>query len=179
MPFKDVMNIMLPQQDGKLPHVTGNYGDIRANGKIHFAIDSNYQGGQTGINMNNPTIHAPINGTVTFVGGQYGTIKIRDANGNSHEILHTNSQNVAKGQSVNAGDPIGSMGGTGPKGANEYQQHVHYQMKGPKGNPIDPKDWWDNDGRSSARADWQNLYLGILQSIKQARDNISNRNAKK
>ncbi|WP_232287963.1 M23 family metallopeptidase [Verminephrobacter eiseniae] len=94
--------------------------------------------------MTNPTVYSPIGGTVTFVGGRYGTIRIRDAGGNSHEILHTYSQYVTVGDAVKAGDAIGTMGGRGPKGASEFRQHVHYQMKDPQGRQINPQDWWDN-----------------------------------
>ncbi|WP_233341837.1 M23 family metallopeptidase, partial [Xylella fastidiosa] len=138
------MNRVLPPQDGTTPHITGNYREIRPDKPPHGGIDFNYQGGQTGINLTHPTIHSPISGTVTFVGGRYSTIKIRDADGNSHEILHTESQQVTVGQQVNAGDPIGTMGGRGPKGINEFAQHVHYQIKDPKERVINPRDWWDN-----------------------------------
>lgn len=111
MNFNDVMNRMLPPQDGTPPHVTGNYRETRPGKPPHGGIDFNYQGGQTGINLTHPTIYSPISGTVTFVGGQFATIKIRDADGNSHEILHTHSQAVTVGQQINAGDPIGTMWG--------------------------------------------------------------------
>ncbi|MCD8455313.1 calcium-binding protein [Xylella taiwanensis] len=140
------MNRMLPPQDGTPPHVTGNYRETRPGKPPHGGIDFNYQGGQTGINLTHPTIYSPISGTVTFVGGQFATIKIRDADGNSHEILHTHSQAVTVGQQINAGDPIGTMGGRGPNGINEFAQHVHYQMKDPQGRRINPQDWWDNGG---------------------------------
>lgn len=81
MPFNDAMNTMLPTQNGTAPHVTGNYGENRGSSGPHGRTDFNYQGGQSGVNLTNPTINSPISGTVTFVGGQYGTIKIRDADG--------------------------------------------------------------------------------------------------
>ncbi|KAB7604199.1 M23 family metallopeptidase, partial [Verminephrobacter sp. Larva24] len=144
MPFNDAMNTMLPTQNGTAPHVTGNYGENRGSSSPHGGVDFNYQGGQSGINLTNPTVYSPIGGTVTFVGGRYGTIRIRDAGGNSHEILHTYSQYVTVGDAVKVGDAIGTMGGRGPKGANEFRQHVHYQMKDPQGRQINPQDWWDN-----------------------------------
>lgn len=134
------MQTMLPTQNGTSPHVTGNYGENRSNGP-HGGTDFNYQGGQTGINMTHPTVYSPIDGTVTFSGGKYGTIKIKDAQGNSHEILHTDSQSVQPGQKVKAGDPIGTMGGRGPKGASQYPQHIHYQIKDPQGRRLNPQDW--------------------------------------
>ena len=74
--------------------------------------------------------------------GSYGTVKIRDDQGNLHEILHLDSRSVRVTDPptrVEAGDPIGTMGGRGPDGANDYAQHVHYQMRDPEGRIIDPE----------------------------------------
>ena len=143
MPFNDAMHIMLPTSNGRTPHVTGNYGENRGSNGPHGGTDFNYRGGQTGVNLTNPMVYSPIAGTVTFVGGQFGTIKIRDANGNSHEILHTNTQRVRVGDVLNEGDAIGTMSGRGPNGSNQYPLHVHYQLKDPQGQRINPQDWWD------------------------------------
>ncbi|WP_206098342.1 hypothetical protein, partial [Pseudomonas viridiflava] len=88
MSFAGVMLRVLPPVNGVQPHITGHYGEQRASGP-HGGTDFNYVGGQSGINLQNPKVYAPIAGTVTFVGGSYGSIKIKDADGNSHEILHT------------------------------------------------------------------------------------------
>lgn len=141
MPYQDVMNVILPKQGNHSAHITGHYGEHRAKGP-HGGSDFNYEGGQAGLNLTHPEVHSPIAGEVTFVGGQYGTIKIRDAEGNSHEILHTQSQSVKVGQHVQVGDPIGHMGGRGPDGATQYAQHVHYQMKDAHGRPINPETFW-------------------------------------
>jgi len=144
--FQQTMERMLPGQGGTDPHITGHYGEHRGSRGAHGGTDFNYEGGQAGLNKQHPTVHAPIAGTVTFSGGQYGTVKILDAQGNSHEILHLDSRSVRQGQTVNAGDPIGTMGGRGPEGPNQYAQHVHYQIKGPNGATISPETWW-NQGR--------------------------------
>lgn len=141
MPYQDVMNVILPRQGQHSAHITGHYGEHRAKGP-HGGSDFNYEGGQTGVNLIHPPVHSPIAGEVTFVGGQYGTVKIRDAEGNSHEILHTQSQSVKVGQHVTAGDEIGRMGGRGPDGATQYAQHVHYQMKDAHGHPVNPETFW-------------------------------------
>ena len=148
MPYQDVMNVILPHQGQKSAHVTGHYGEVRAKGP-HGGSDFNYEGGQAGVNLDHPTIHSPIAGEVTFVGGQYGTIKIRDAEGNSHEILHTQSQSVKVGQHVEAGSEIGHMGGRGPNGAAQYAQHVHYQMKDAQGHPVNPEHFWKDRSPAS------------------------------
>jgi putative chitinase len=143
MSYQEVMNTMLPHQQHTAAHITGHYGEVRAKGP-HGGSDFNYAGGQSGVNLEHPGIHSPISGEVTFVGGQYGTIKIRDADGNSHEILHTQSQSVKVGQHIEVGDEIGHMGGRGPKGSQQYAQHVHYQMKDAHGHAVNPEEFWRN-----------------------------------
>ncbi|MCC4589557.1 peptidoglycan DD-metalloendopeptidase family protein [Xanthomonas campestris pv. cannae] len=149
--FQHTMERMLPSQGKVDPHITGHYGEQRARGP-HGGTDFNYEGGQTGINRQHPTVHAPISGTVTFSGGQYGTVKIRDAQGNSHEILHLDSRSVKEGDTVRAGDPIGTMGGRGPNGASQYAQHVHYQMHDAHGKAVSPETWWNRGQQVDAQA---------------------------
>ncbi len=151
MSYQDVMNTILPPQQGRAPHITGHYGERRDNGP-HGGSDFNYVGGQAGANLEHPTVHSPVAGTVEFVGGRYGTITIRDAEGNAHQLLHTNTQSVEAGQRVQAGTPIGTMGGRGPLGDSQYAQHVHYQMKDAQGRSIDPEAFWNHrsvGGRSA------------------------------
>ncbi len=144
--FEQTMQVMLPPQAGTTPHITGHYGEDRGH-RNHGGTDFNYVGGQTGVNRQHPTVHSPVSGTVTFSGGDFGTVKIRDAQGNSHEILHLQGRQVSEGQTVAAGDPIGTMGGRGPNGANQYAQHVHYQLRDPGGSIISPERFW-NEGRA-------------------------------
>nr|WP_241148245.1 peptidoglycan-binding protein [Xanthomonas axonopodis] len=126
--FQATMERMLPPQNGTAPHVTGHYGEHRS-ARDHVGTDFNYQGVQAGRNLQHPIVHSPFAGTVTFAGGNYGTVKIRDAQGNSHEILHLDGVKVKEGQTLSAGDAIGTMGGRGPNGASQYVQHVHYQLR--------------------------------------------------
>lgn len=140
--YEHTMQVMLPPQNGVKPHITGHFGEHRGE-KSHGGSDFNYVGGQTGRNLQHPTIHAPIAGTVTSVGGRYGTVMIQDAQGNSHQILHMQDTRVKVGQHVEPGDPIGTMGGRGPQGPNQYAQHVHYQMKDPSGKLINPEAFWN------------------------------------
>lgn len=152
--FDAAMRRMLPPQAGVKPHVTSPFHAER--GAVdHQGVDFNYVGGQNGVNLRHPTVNAPASGTVIFVGGQYGTVKIRDAQGNVHEILHMQTQSVRKGDVVQAGDPIGTMGGRGPDGANQFAQHVHYQLRDPQNRIIDPVAFW-NDPRHRELADGRN-----------------------
>lgn len=140
--FDNAMRVMLPPQAGVAPHITGYFGEAR-NGHAHGGTDFNYVGGQTGVNRQHPVVHSPVTGVVTFSGGEFGTVKIRDGRGHSHEILHLHSHTVATGQTVKPGDPIGTMGGRGPRGADQYAQHVHYQLRDPQGVLISPESFWN------------------------------------
>ncbi len=149
--FDAVMRTMLPPQDGVSPHMTSDYGQRTLNGRQdhHGGVDFNYVGGQNGLNLRHPTVRSPVAGVVVYGDGQgsYGTVKIRDDAGNLHEILHLDSRSVRVTDPptrVEAGDPIGTMGGRGPNGAGQYAQHVHYQIRDASGRTVDPERFWSN-----------------------------------
>lgn len=148
--FDDAMRLMLPPRGNVEPHVTGRFGEQRrsrpdAPAHTHQGVDFNYEGGQAGINLRHPTVRSPVTGTVESVGGRYGTVGIRDHEGNLHQILHLHSQEPLRpGQPIQAGDPIGTMGGRGPDRADEFAQHVHYQVFDRNGRAIDPERFWNN-----------------------------------
>jgi murein DD-endopeptidase MepM/ murein hydrolase activator NlpD len=101
-----------------------------------------------------------VAGIVTIAGqDKWGTIAVRDANGFSHEILHTQSQHVTVGDPVVAGQLIGTMGNTGTK-----DQHVHYQLRDPAGKNINPTEFWDRQGLANPNPD-PPAYLGEYQSF--------------
>jgi putative chitinase len=133
------MNTILPSQNGITPHITGTYGEVRG-AKVHKGIDFNYNiPGQKGINLEHPNVQSPVEGVVTFSGGKYGTVKIRTDDGHSHEVLHMKIVKVNVKDRVKAGDVIGTMGGTGPKGPKQYAQHVHYQVKDKNDQLLNPE----------------------------------------
>jgi putative chitinase len=142
MSLEEKLNIILPPIDNIHMHITGEFGEPRPNGKTHQGIDFNYIGGQKGINLMHPNIYSPIEGEVTFVKGNFGTIKIKDSEGVSHELLHTHTQVVKLGEVVNVGDLLGTMGGKGPLGHYQYPQHVHYQIKDANGSIVNPHFFW-------------------------------------
>jgi peptidoglycan hydrolase-like protein with peptidoglycan-binding domain len=157
--FDEVMRVMLPPQDGATPHMTSDFGPRTINGRHddHGGVDFNYNVRQTGINLEHPTVRSPVSGVVEYGDGQgsYGTVKIRDDQGNLHEILHLDSRSVRATDPptrVEAGDPIGTMGGRGPGGASDYAQHVHYQMRDSEGRIIDPEAFWNDRTRTQGDA---------------------------
>jgi murein DD-endopeptidase MepM/ murein hydrolase activator NlpD len=146
MQFKDAMNMILPPINGVYAHITspGDFGAGVAQGRNppstipHIGVDMNYIGGQSGINLTHPDVFSPVSGIVTKAGGgRFNTITIKDINGNSHQILHTQDQYVTVGQQVFAGDLIGTMGNTGVR-----DQHVHYQIYSSAGNLLNPHAVW-------------------------------------
>ena len=144
MSFNDIMRRVLPPitfgnpRVTFVPHPTSGFGPRRLDGEkeFHKGIDFNYNvgpNGQTGINLTHPALRSPVTGIVTNAGeGTVGRIAIRDANGFSHEILHTSSRDVAVGDPVVAGQLIGTIGNTGVprhKDGRLGDQHVHYQIR--------------------------------------------------
>ena len=158
--FADVMQIMLPQsQAGKLPHITSDFGWRDVFPQNHTGVDFNYVGGQTGTNLQHPVVHSPVSGEVISSGGPFGTVAIRDSQGNVHQILHLDSRLVQPPQRVEAGDPIGTMGGRGPTGPTHFAQHVHYEIINPKGVFVDPEQFW-NQQRTQSRSSAQPTSIG-------------------
>lgn len=103
-------------------------------------VDFNYNvPGQEGINLEFPVVYSPVDGVVSSIASNYGTVKVRAADGYSHEILHLNSISVRLNDNVRSGSPIGRMGGTGPNGPNHYDRHVHYQIKTSSGVVVNPQ----------------------------------------
>ena len=149
MAFRDAMNVMLNpiQSRGNTinPHITSSYGWRKSTQSNHLGVDFNYTGGQQSpYNQNHPNIYSPVSGTVTYGRGQgqYGTVRIVDAQGYEHKILHLNSRNVANGDRIEVGTQIGTMGGRGPTGPNHVLQHVHYEIRNPQGQIQDPENYW-------------------------------------
>lgn len=156
--FDETMRTMLPTQAGTDPHITSHFGQRMLNGHPdnHGGVDFNYTGGQNGRNLEHPVVRSPVSGTVEYGDGQgqYGTVKIRDDQGNLHEILHMDSRSVRVTNPptrVEAGDPIGTMGGRGPDGPNQYAQHVHYQIRDPQGQLTDPEAFWNGRQRTQGQ----------------------------
>src|SRR5262245_17673532 len=114
MSWRDIMlRVLQPIKDDERkwnvsPGVTSPYGDTnRPPGSTnpHRGVDFNYFGGKAAeFNKSHPALRSPVTGIVTNAGdGTVGRIAIRDANGFTHEILHTNTRHVAVGDPVVAG----------------------------------------------------------------------------
>ena len=152
MTWEEIMRRVLPPVGGLPPHITSEFGSTNrpvGSTNPHKGVDFNFPVGQTGINKSSPTLHSPVAGVVLNAGeGNVGRIAIRDANGFVHEILHTHTQNVRKGDLVGVATPIGTMGNRGVKHANveSGDYHVHYQLKDRSGNVVNPTEFWNSLG---------------------------------
>jgi len=172
---------MLLPINGVSPNVTSPYGDTNrpvGSTNPHRGVDFNYFGGQYAkqLNRSYPALRSPVSGIVTNAGeGDYGTIAIRDANGYSHEILHTHTRHIAVGDPVAAGQLIGTMGNTGVEKRNVEKgaSHVHYQLKDPSGKAIDPSAFWDRQ-RPVDPNPAPPAYLGEQQQYSRDRNTIAN-----
>ena len=179
MSWEDIRRRVLSPIDGVSPHDTSPYGakTDRPLGSTnpHRGVDFNYDvgpGGQKGINLTHPALYSPVAGIVTNAGqGTAGRIAVRDANGYSHEILHTYTRNVKIGDRVSEGQLIGTMGNTGVLNANveDGPRHVHYQLKDPAGNDINPTEFWDRQGPINPNPD-RPAYLEQYQQYLRSRD---------
>jgi len=149
MSWEDALRRMLPPAEGFQPHTTSPYGAIRKHGTSpHRGVDGNYNVGPNGqqrINLRHPALRSPVDGIVTNAGeGSAGRIAIRDADGVSHELLHTQRQYVSIGDRVVAGQMLGTMGNMGvdKKYVEGGDHHLHYQLIDAAGNRLDPQAYW-------------------------------------
>ncbi|WP_196236069.1 M23 family metallopeptidase [Bradyrhizobium japonicum] len=153
MSWQEALRRMLPPIAGFEPHTTSPYDAIRDRGTSpHRGVDGNYNvgpNGQRGINLKHPALRSPVDGIVTNAGeGTAGRIAIRDANGFSHELLHTHRRFVSVGDPVVAGQLIGTMGNTGVREpyVESGDHHLHYQLKDSAGRRLKPQAFWEQQG---------------------------------
>ncbi|HET9872961.1 MAG TPA: M23 family metallopeptidase [Propionibacteriaceae bacterium] len=91
-------------------------------------------------------IRAIMRGTVVWTrwGGAYGNLtKIQHPNGVQSWYAHQSNRSVKEGDTVNAGQPIGSIGATG----NAFGAHLHLEVR-ERGTPVDPDHWLSTHGVS-------------------------------
>jgi murein DD-endopeptidase MepM/ murein hydrolase activator NlpD len=119
---------VLPIEAG-VYHLTAEFGD--------YGLWSHYH---TGLDFAAPTgtpLHAIANGVVTSVGydGAYGnkTVITLD-DGTELWFCHQTSFLVNEGDTVSAGDVIGTVGSTG----NVTGPHLHLEVRPGAGDPVDP-----------------------------------------
>jgi len=100
-------------------------------------------------------VSSPVGGTVVEAGesdaGWGNTVVIEDSNGNNWRMAHFNSLGVKLGQTITAGQSLGTMGNTGhvlkrsgakPTSAELAQgagTHLHLEVKDKSGRLVDPK----------------------------------------
>jgi len=71
MSFNNIINVILPpiqyEGSGYVARISSPWGNPRGTGQ-HGGVDINYNypGGQAGINLKHPAVHAPIDGKVVI-----------------------------------------------------------------------------------------------------------------
>lgn len=101
------------------------------NGTAHNGLDIG------GMELGAP-VKSPIKGEVVFAGDSKGAggimVTVKDADGKLHSFMHLNASTVAVGDKIDSATEIGEAGQTG----NARGIHVHYEVKGADGKPVDP-----------------------------------------
>lgn len=107
--------------------------------------------GHPGIDLGVPldtSLVAAQSGTVDHVAnddpGGYGLwVEIQTPDGFHIRYGHLHSATVQVGQQVKAGQVIGRSGGEagGPTSGNSTGAHLHFEVRGPDGNTVDPTPW--------------------------------------
>ncbi len=69
-------------------------------------------------------------GVVTYVDKkEYGQVIIDHGKGISSSYMHLDTISVSKDQSVTKGQRIGTVGGRGPTGPDQYSPHLHFEIR--------------------------------------------------
>lgn len=119
---------------------------------------TNYEKFHPGIdiaNVKGTPVKAPVSGVVVDAvrGKQQGdaaygnSVRIKDANGNSHNLGHLDQTQVQKGQTINSGMQIGTMGNSGsaysPSGKGDGT-HLDYRIVSAFGRYRNPQPYLNN-----------------------------------
>jgi len=104
--------------------------------------------GDTLATQSGAIVTSPADGQVLYAGAfrSYGQLLILDAGGGYHIVLSGMDRiNVALGQSVLSGEPVGAMGesrmadSSGVTSAKGPELYVEFRKDG---KPVDPRPWW-------------------------------------
>jgi LysM repeat protein len=124
----------VPSADGYVwpffSHITTEYGEVRANGWVHRAIDVG------GLGNYGATVGAAADGTVIFAGEDnvYGKhVVIEHEDGSRTVYAHFSRMYVQEGHQVGQAAPVGAMGCTGVSTGT----HLHFELWR-NGSPVDP-----------------------------------------
>ncbi|WP_196780932.1 M23 family metallopeptidase [Nocardioides sambongensis] len=124
------LNRWILPMDAGVYRITSTFGDSGAYwSSVHTGLDFAAPSGTQ--------LYAMANGTITFTGddGAYGNktvITLED--GTELWYCHQTSISVSVGDTVNAGDAVGTVGSTG----NTTGPHLHLEVRPGGGDPVDP-----------------------------------------
>ena len=123
----------VPTVDG---HVTSQFGWRRdpftGQSRFHRGVDLAAVYGQD--------VQAARAGRVVFSGGQAGygnTVVVEHGDGTRTRYAHLSATLVARGEAVDAGQPVGRAGHSG----RATGTHVHFEVTSADGRPMAPDEW--------------------------------------
>jgi len=146
-PFKDMRGALSLPVSGQ---VSGRFGADDGSGGTLLGDMVTTQSGAI--------VTAPVDATILYAGPfrSYGQLLILDAGGGYHVVLSgLGKVNVALGQAVLAGEPVGAMGETriasvAPLGDAAPKLYVEFRRDG---KPVDPAPWWAQSSSGRTRND--------------------------
>ncbi len=149
LPFTALRGKLQPPSVGRFIH---RFGDADATGHA-------FQG-DTLATQSGAIVTAPADGKVLFAGAfrSYGQLLILDAGEAYHVVMAGMDRlNVAQGQSVLSGEPVGVMGETRIASAafdgNAIEQPVLYVEFRKNKIPVDPGPWWSKSSSGRTKND--------------------------
>ncbi len=145
-------NTSLEGQDFVLPlkniRITSGFGPRKAPFK---GASTNHNGVDLAVPVNT-SVFSPYDGVVVSIWGNPKVtgglqLKVKHDNGYTTGYAHLNGYNVKVGDRVTKGQQIALSGNTGPStGA-----HLHFTLRNPNGEPIDPVDFFNLRGSKKNR----------------------------
>lgn len=117
-----------------------------ARGRLHAGLD--YGGFGSGSDPDG--VFAASEGVVVYAqdnGPGYGNlVEIKRGDGWTSRYAHLASMDVSEGQQVTQGARVGTRGNTG----GDFDIHLHFEIRSPDGQPVDPRSVLPAPGLSKA-----------------------------
>jgi len=127
---------ILPVKGATLKNISSKFGEQRSD-HVHKGLDIAMPIGTT--------VFTIFGGVVTNTGydGGYGNfVTVLNPNGYQEHFAHLSKVSVNKNDNLSEGQKIGEVGSTG----NSTGPHLHYEIRTPSGEPIDPLDYLQQEG---------------------------------
>ena len=138
IPFEALKNKLVLPVSGR---IVKRFGEKEASGRPAT--------GDTVLTQSGSIVTAPVDATVLYAGKfrSYGQLLILDAGGGYHIVMAGMERlNVTQGQSLLAGEPVGTMGdkrvaAASSFGTNTSEPELFFEIRKDK-KPVEPLAWW-------------------------------------